>query len=47
MICYPCQVGNHVACRGPGCQCDLCASIEEDALQDNLVDKEKEEESEN
>jgi len=41
-ICYPCEVGNHVTCRGPDCDCDTCDQIREDALQDQLKDSEKE-----
>ena len=45
MSCYPCEVGNHEACRGPDCSCERCRSIEEDALNDQIKDKEKENEN--
>lgn len=41
-LCYSCEVGNHVACRGPDCSCDRCDQIREDALQDRLTEKEEE-----
>lgn len=26
--CYPCETGNHSACRGPDCECNRCAAEE-------------------
>ena len=50
MICRACEEGRHFECEDryalleTPCSCGTCDQIEEDALQDKLRDKEKEEE---